>query len=88
MSAKNLAPVAEQGLSALNDVLFERDGVDDLRNIKFFVDESCVTKDGLARTAAAYIDNRLKGVVQTTDKYYEVPPSDLTARQFKAKFVN
>lgn len=85
MSDKNSAPVTDKGLDVLNHVLFERDEVKDLRNIKFFVDESCVTKEALAQTAASYIANRLGGIVHTSEKLSEVLPADLTAKQFKAQ---
>lgn len=85
MSDNNQAQATENGFEALRAVLFERDGTDSLRNIKFFVDESCVTKDSLAQAAASYIEKRLNGTVSSLNEFPEEVCSPMTAAELKAE---
>lgn len=87
MSDNQLPSASEDGVETLLAMLFERDNVDTLRNIKFFVDESCVTKLTLAQTAATYIDNRISGEVKALSDFPEALCPTTTAEQLMAELA-
>lgn len=88
MTIQTPASAVQDGHAALRATLFERNGAEKLRNLKFYLKAGGqYDAADLANAAARLIDNRRSGKVPTLAKYDEASRPKKTAADLIASLV-